>query len=387
MKRILIGAMALILGTLPAAAQSLEDLNIQIHGYATQGFFYSNVNNFFTTTSSNGSPAWDEAVVNVSSQPIPKLRIGVQGRYFLLGNLGNAISLDWAAADYKVNEKFGVRFGKVKTPIGQFNEIQDIDPGYQWALLPQSVYPLESRNFQLAHYGGVAYGTINGGNSVGKFDYHGFAGERVISGQDGYLLSLTEAGINFPNGVSATAYGGNLKWRTPLAGLELGASDAKTDAGKANITDGAYSGTFTTEPFNGVQEYGRYEKRRFIVAGEYKRAQTIFTVTVMLPTGPHAIVQHLDQRSWYGMATYKLTEKLSAGLYDSQIIDHQQPLGPSRYSKDWVVNLHYDFNQYLYAKAEQHFVEGENQNLDHALNLGGITTNSRLTVLKLGVNF
>ncbi len=387
MNRLLTGALALALAAVPAAAQSLDDLNIQIHGYATQGFLYSNENNFFTTSSSNGSPAWDEAVINITSQPIPKLRIGVQGRYFLLGNLGNAITLDWASADYKMNDKFGVRFGKVKTTVGLFNEIQDIDPGYQWVLLPQSVYPLESRNLQLAHYGGVAYGTIDAGSIVGKFDYRGFAGERVISGQDGLLLSLAESGINLPNGLSATAYGGNLKWRTPLTGLQLGASDSKTDAGTSNITDGSYSGTFGTEAFNGVQEYGRYEKGRLMIAGEYKRAPSIFTVTVALPSGPHVIASHLDQRAWYGMATYKVTGKLSAGLYDSQIFDHQVAPGPARYSKDWVVNLHYDFNQYLYAKAEQHFVEGEYQNIDHALNLGGIIPNSRLTVLKLGVSF
>jgi len=52
-----------------------------------------------------------------------------------------------------------------------------------------------------------------------------------------------------------------------------------------------------------------------------------------------------------------------------------------------VVNLHYDFNQYLYVKAEQHFIEGDNQNIDHALNLGGIHPSSRLTVFKLGVSF
>ena len=77
---------------------------------------------------------------------MPKLRVGVQARYFLLGNFGNAITLDWANADYKVNEKFGVRFGKVKIPSGLFNEIQDIDPSYMWALLPQSVYTLPDRN-------------------------------------------------------------------------------------------------------------------------------------------------------------------------------------------------------------------------------------------------
>ena len=64
MNRILVGAIALILGAIPASAQSLEDLNIQIHGYATQGFLYTTNNNIFTTSSSDGSPAWTEAVVN-----------------------------------------------------------------------------------------------------------------------------------------------------------------------------------------------------------------------------------------------------------------------------------------------------------------------------------
>jgi hypothetical protein len=48
--------------------QNLDDLNIQIHGYATQGFLYTTNNNIFTTTSSNGSPAWTDAVLNIGAQ-------------------------------------------------------------------------------------------------------------------------------------------------------------------------------------------------------------------------------------------------------------------------------------------------------------------------------
>jgi hypothetical protein len=47
MKQMCLFLLALI--ALPASAQSLEDLNIQLHGYATQGFMYSTQNNFFTT--------------------------------------------------------------------------------------------------------------------------------------------------------------------------------------------------------------------------------------------------------------------------------------------------------------------------------------------------
>ncbi len=241
-----------------ASAQSLDDLNIQIHGYATQGFLYSSANNMFTTSSSNGSPAWTEAVVNITAQPTPKLRVGVQTRYFLLGNLGNAITLDWASADYKASDLFGVRFGKVKTPIALFNEVQDIDPGFIWVLLPQSVYPLESRNSLLTHLGGVVYGTLKLGPNMGKLEYRGFGGERVMSGNDGYFLALTENGINLTNGISGVTYGAALHWRTPLTGLMIGASDAKDEKWNAAITSSyAYqglsiplTGTFTINPLN-----------------------------------------------------------------------------------------------------------------------------------------
>src|ERR1035438_3562454 len=68
-KRLLVGAMTLVLGAVPVMAQSIDDLNIQIHGYATQGFVYTNQNNIFTMNSTNGSPAWTEAVMNVGAQP------------------------------------------------------------------------------------------------------------------------------------------------------------------------------------------------------------------------------------------------------------------------------------------------------------------------------
>jgi len=89
MKRLLAGAITLllgeILGAIPMAAQSMDDLNLQVHGYAAQGFLYTTHNNIFYADSSDGSPAWTEAVVNLTAQPAPKLRVGVQARYFLLG--------------------------------------------------------------------------------------------------------------------------------------------------------------------------------------------------------------------------------------------------------------------------------------------------------------
>ena len=87
-------ASMLIFGWASASAQNMDDLNLQIHGYATQGFLFTTHNNIFTTNSSDGSPAWTQAVVNLGVQPTPRLHVAVQARYYLLGDYGNKIVID-----------------------------------------------------------------------------------------------------------------------------------------------------------------------------------------------------------------------------------------------------------------------------------------------------
>jgi hypothetical protein len=387
MKRILAGAIVLALGVgAHGFAQSLDELNIQIHGYATQGFLYTTNNNILTTHSSDGSPAWTEAVLNVGAQPIPKLRIGVQGRFFLLGNFGNSVTLDWAAADYKPDERLGVRFGKVKTPSGLFNDIQDIDPSYIWSLLPQSIYPINSRNSILAHYGGVAYGTFKLGAKAGKLEYRGWGGERQIGSGDGYLLVQAEAGLLLPNGLGGATYGAAVHWRSPLSGLMIGASAGKDPEWTAKLTagNGALTGTESTAPLNIPSYFALYEKNKVMVAAEYSRLPVSITLQF---TGLPPSYERIDYRSWYAMASYKLTSKLTAGVYDSQQFNRQAALGPARYSKDWTISGRYDFGQYLYAKAEEHIIDGTAVGYDTDLNPNGLKPNTKLTILKVGVSF
>jgi hypothetical protein len=392
-KKFLIAAIMLAFGVASASAQSLEDLNLQIHGYATQGFLYTTQNNILTTESSGGSPSWSEAVVNVSTQPIPKLRVGVQARYFLLGNLGNTISLDWASADYKVDDRFGVRFGKVKTPSSLFNETQDIDPSYIWSLLPQGIYPLVSRNSLLAHYGGVVYGTLSLGDRFGKLEYRGWGGERVIGSSDGYLLGDAEKGINAPNGLSGTTYGAGLRWKTPVRGLSIGSALAENNTKHGTInemgTNGTYTGTLVRTGFFSPDFYAQYEKNRVMVAAEYARKP--YSEIITLTTGPSPIpttpTVTTDQRLWYAMASYRVTDKLTGGIYQSQYFNRAAALGPGRFSKDWAISARYDFNQFVYAKAEQHFIDGTAVGYDKTLNPKGLKPDTRLTILKIGVSF
>jgi hypothetical protein len=368
-----------------AQAQSLEELNIQIHGYATQGFLYTTNNNIFTTNSSSGSPAWTDAVLNVGAQPAPKLRIAVQGRYFLLGNYGNAITLDWAAADYKADDRFGVRFGKVKTPTGPFNEIQDIDPSYLWALLPESVYPLDDRNSYLTHYGGVVYGTIALSHRYGKLEYRAFGGEGLYTAKDGYFIAQAEAGFNLPNDIKGPLYGGALHWRTPISGVMVGASALKDNTWTAAYTanHGAVTGSETLLANTQPNYFAIYEKNKIMVASEYTRSWG--DQLVQFPDTPNAYTRN-DDRGWYAMASYKITSKFTPGAYISQNADHQAPVSAGRHYNEWVVSGRYDFTEFLYAKAEEHFIDGTGLAFDGNFNPNPQPKTS-LTALKIGVSF
>jgi hypothetical protein len=164
----------------------------------------------------------------------------------------------------------------------------------------------------------------------------------------------------------------------------IGASTNHKDKQTAFITSGAYTGKYALSEFNVPDFFARYEKNKLMVAVEAQRIAGSYSIQFAGPVSPPG---RYDVRSYYAMATYKLTEKFTAGAYDSQTYDRSAPLGPARYSKDWVVSGRIDFNQFLYAKAEQHFIEGTDEDYDADLNPGGLKPNTKLTILKLGVSF
>ena len=137
----------LMFAALPGALQAQFDFTIaghdvQIHSFASQGFAYSNDNNYLTMDTSQGSFAMTDGGVNASIRLTDKFRIGAQVYDRNVGVLGKwHPQLDWAVADYKFKDWFGIRGGVVKTVFGLENDTQDMDFLHTFALLPQSVYP------------------------------------------------------------------------------------------------------------------------------------------------------------------------------------------------------------------------------------------------------
>jgi len=59
----------------------------------------------------------------------------------------------------------------------------------------------------------------------------------------------------------------------------------------------------------------------------------------------------------------------------------------AHFQKDWAISARYDFSPYLYAKAEEHVMDGTQLGYSVTNNAGGLSPNTRMTMLKLGVSF
>jgi hypothetical protein len=314
--------------TLQAQEFKLFDRTIQVHGFASQGFIYTDQNNWLTMHSSHGSGAFTDFGANVSAQINDKFRVGAQVYDRNLGNLGEwHPTLDWAFGDYRFKPWFGVRGGKVKTVLGLYNDTQDLDFLHTFALLPQSVYPTDLRDSTIAHLGGDVYGRISLKRGLGDLAYTVYAGHRSDSIYSGYAYVSSAYGVIKPR-YGGLQYGGDLRWSTPLRGLLIGASRRNEDTtGKGTFRNPAvspetlpYSSDSKTVWTN--QFYGEYVRGRMQIDSEYRRyLYDIIIDATLLQTA-------VDVRGWYVSGAYRISKRLAVGSYYSRYSITRASTGP-----------------------------------------------------------
>jgi len=304
----------------------------------------------------------------------------MQLHMYQLGQFGGSnIMVDWASGDYRVNDHFGVRAGKVKTIWGLFNDSQDIDAVFLWILLPQGSYSIDHKSFYLAHVGGDVYGGFSLGKRAGTLHYVAYGGQATIDLNDGYIKTFAELGLLFTNSLGGKTYGGDLQWETPLRGLILGSS------GNMLAADGTTpAGSFHSPAYLVPSMYGKFSRGKVYLAGEYDRIPINATITV----GPTVIPFVADGRSWFAMGSYRLSRKFQAGSYYSHYVNKAaDTTQPANYSKDWVLCGRYDFNPYSYAKIEGHFLHGTNLGYYTSTNPNGLAPDSKMLAAKIGFSF
>jgi hypothetical protein len=386
----------------------LFDRDVQVHGFVSQGYVYTSGNNWLSMNSNgDGSAAFTDMGLNMSSPITDKLRIGAQVYDRNLGQLGQYHpQLDWAFADYRFATWFGVRGGKVKTVLGLYNDTQDLDFLHTFALLPQSIYPTDLRDVTIAHLGGDIYGDIRLKNNLGTLSYTAYIGHRSDSIYDGYPLLLSSQGVYIKT-QGGLQYGADLRWKTPLKGLLIGISRINQDITATGLTVNQLDPTGPLENFSSSskaewtnQFYGQYTRKKLQIDSEYRRYFTNFG-SAGNPSG-----NINDVRAWYVSGAYRIIKKLEVGSYYSHytiesiyygpiaaVVPSQTDTSlPANHVYDKVITARVDINKFWNVKVEGHFMDGYGvstypDGFYPQENPQGFKNNTNALVVKTGLHF
>jgi len=355
---------------------TIDGKDIQVHSFASQGFALSNANNYMTMDSSAGSFAMTDGAVNISSQITDNFRVGAQAYLRNVGVIGKwHPELDWALADYKIKDWFRVRGGKVKTVLGLHNDTQDMEFLQTWAIMPQSIYPMDLRSATIAHVGGDIYGDI-ALKKWGTLSYTVYAGQRPQDPFGGYVLGLAAIGLNM-NSYGGWQQGQDLRWKTPINGLLVGASLMNqhiTGAGSLNLAGavdpflinlGTPDHSLEREHSNKndyYQYYVQYARGGLQLEGEFRREYRNEWVGYYTPTmqPEFNFLVESNSLSWYGSAAYRISKLLELGAYTSwYFFDWRTNLSlPTNHERDQAVTARFDLPHHWDLKVEGHFMNG-----------------------------
>jgi hypothetical protein len=140
-------------------------LDYQVHGYAAQGFVWSSDNRVFGD-SPDGSLQYHEAGINGTVAPLPSLIVSAQLATRSAGVTDkDTLRLDYALADYRflsgTDANAGIRVGKVKNPMGLYNDTRDVVFTRPGVLMP-SLYgdQQNQRDLTFAAQGVQLYGDL-----------------------------------------------------------------------------------------------------------------------------------------------------------------------------------------------------------------------------------
>lgn len=372
----------------------IDGREVQIHGFASQGFVHTDDNNWLTMETSNvGSGEFSELGVNASTQLTDKLRIGAQLYDWNLGGLGSWYpQLDWAYAQYKLKPWFGVRGGRVKTVLGLYTDTQDLDFLHPYALLPQNIYPIDLRDFTIAHDGGDVFGDIPLGTKYGTLSYTAYGGHHSVSQHDGYAYLFKSDDITFGS-TAGVQYGGDLRWHTPLKGLLVGTSRENLDY-NSNYTVNLSTGPVPIRASDNSdwinQFYGQYSWNKLLIDAEFRREWDDNGVL-------HVSEFQMNIHAWYVAGAYRVVKRLQLASYYSRYwagfpLAYVQPAGTGEIN-DKVVTGRYDINRFFNLKIEGHFMAGVGLPGDYpdgfyfANNPHGLQPDTKALVIKSGFNF
>ncbi len=343
---------ALLLLACPRAASAADiaipstERRVEVHGFVSPGFIMTTRNNYLAK-SKRGSFEFTEVGINFTVPITDKLRTGVQLFARDLGPVNNySPKADWFYLDYRFEDYFGIRAGRVKIPFGLYNDSSDIDAARVPVLLPQSIYSIQNRDFLLAQTGGELYGRLRMG-ALGAFEYRLYGGTIHLETQT--TVAAQARNIDVPYVV-----GERLLWETPIEGLRAGGGlqALRIDLDLLLPNRAPIATGIPVVMWVGSVEYAFHD---LLLSAEYSRW------IVRLESSDHTVApptRQIDERA-YAMASYRINEWFQPGMYYSLYYPNvSRRSGREAMQHDLAATLRFDINHNWLVKLEGHFMSG-----------------------------
>ncbi|WP_295387812.1 TonB-dependent receptor [uncultured Thiodictyon sp.] len=344
----------------PSLWERLQGDRLQIHGFASVTGIQTSANRFLGSTR-QGSVNFIEVALNASYQFNPRVLFSGQVLARRAGSLANGSPvLDYGLVDVTLAEtverRFGVRVGRLKNPLGLYNETRDVPFTRPSIFLPQVVYFDKVRNLVLSTDGVMFYGetatgygdfsltlgsgqpvvdenlewAFLGGNYPGKFEPHGLS----------WVGSLWYSALHERLRLGVSGITSSLRYRPGRSGPDL-------PAGQTDITYLILSAQYNAEHWTLTSEYSRLPLRWQGYGASFPYRKT-------------------DGEGYYLQGTYRVLPTLDLVLrYEEGFTDRTDRSGrrlsaavggmspPSDYfAKIWTFGVRWDLDPHVMLSAE-----------------------------------
>jgi len=339
-------------------------LDYQIHGSVAQGFALSGGNNAYGDSES-GSLDFYEIGLNGTVQLAPGLLASGQLQMRDAGaNDNGALRLDYGLLDYQfardANYNLGIRAGRVKNPLGLYNDSRDVvftRPGIQ---LPQSIYYDSQglRSVLFSNDGGQLYGGYSFGEQYTSMVV-GAGREQRLSRQEERELFGT--GSDFPGEIN-------------LSNFFSAQIRHEWNNGTDRVAFSHLRATLSIEPDPAIPVSGQADFSFYILSFRHDAERYSISSEYSLTTskGNYSAIGSIDSKGdgFYVQGDYRLSRQWSVmARYDATYSDRNDRDGRdyaaetggdrhSRYAEDYTIGTSWLPNEHWGAWAEWHFING-----------------------------
>jgi hypothetical protein len=344
-------------GGIAVADGSLRE-RTQIHGFASQAVVQTSDNRYFGNSPST-SFDFTEIGLNGSFQLNPKVLFSAQMLVRRAGEMNDGTpSLDYGLADATVisavDGRAGVRLGRIKNPLGLYNETRDV-PFTRPSIFLPLVYYDRVRNLIISSDGLMAYGESFGAS--GNYSITLGAGQTVIDDN----VEWTVLGADFDGALEPgkAALIGSLWYTTPDERLKGGLSGVTTSM-RFDPKPGSALSRGSVEFFYWIASL-QYNSEQLTLSAEYSRVPTEWE-----SFGPYFPFSQQTAEGYYLQGAYRVLPELELMMrYEEGYADRDDRDGETAsaltggftppfdfYSKVFTAGLRWDILPNLMVRAE-----------------------------------